>query len=76
MLESRSLLRLTFRSTGLGNFTAIGSNLAMQSRDLLSKKVMDSEIGVEGRVDKDGDVMELSKEEEETLASRGDTNLF
>lgn len=60
----------------IGFFAAVGSNLAMQSRNVLSKKLMDSGIGTEGRVDKDGEVVEVSKEEEETLNSLDNVNLF
>lgn len=54
----------------IGFFAAVGSNVALQSRNVLSKKLMDAGGGA-GR-----GKMEYSLEEEETLTSLDNVNLF
>lgn len=57
----------------VGFLSAIGSNLALQSRNVLSKRLMDTGSGKKVKVRK---MPQLSEEEEDTLNSLDNVNLF
>lgn len=61
----------------IGFFAAVGSNIALQSRNVLSKKLMNSGSGkgkLNGKAGKQK--QEMSREEEKTLDSLDNINLF
>lgn len=60
----------------IGLFAALGSNLALQSRNVLSKKLMDTGSGARKSTDRNGKEREVTEEEEKTLTSLDNVNLF
>ncbi|CDF34216.1 unnamed protein product [Chondrus crispus] len=60
----------------IGLFAALGSNLALQWRNVLSKKLMDTSSGDRTATDRNGKERIVTEEEESTLSSLDNVNLF